>query len=98
MPERLTDWQAYGIALLHQELPEAPGPIRRFVDTGEIGGSPPLARRARLFVTGSFGPTPTLKLAPLGVETGAGEGRQPRSDKLFWPHPERVGSLSGGGG
>ncbi|MFE6666658.1 hypothetical protein ACFVFH_24240 [Streptomyces sp. NPDC057697] len=37
MPERPTDWQAYGIALLHQELPVTPGPIRRFADTGEIG-------------------------------------------------------------
>ncbi|MES9558805.1 MULTISPECIES: hypothetical protein [unclassified Streptomyces] len=37
MPERLTAWQAYGIALLHQELPEATGPVRRFATTGEIG-------------------------------------------------------------
>lgn len=31
--------------------------------------------------------------------TGLGEGRQPGSDKLFWPHPVRVGSLvvEGGG-
>ncbi|MEU2134716.1 hypothetical protein [Streptomyces sp. NPDC018352] len=37
MPDLPTDWQAYGIALLHQELPEAPGPVRQFADTGEIG-------------------------------------------------------------
>ena len=30
--------------------------------------------------------------------TGPGEGRQPGSDKLFWPHPVRVGSLVVEGG
>ena len=51
-----------------------------------------------LFVAASTGPTPALTLAPTAGRGGAHEGRQPGSDKLFWPYPERVGSLAGGGG
>ena len=67
------------------------------VPVGVLDGSG-IDQSDAVFVTTSIGPTPALKLAPLAGPDRSRGARQPRSDKLFWPHPERVGSLAVGRG